>query len=419
MTRIASLLSLVFLIPTLSSCMFIGLNEDVKQLRAATSIAGTIEYVSNSTLPIVVTLSRSRDGGMTLQDYAVVYGDNDFFFSAPAGNYYVLAFEDSNRDFALQEGERVGWHGAPSLVGAASGEAITEIAIQLRDPSDAKTELPELYVPGEKHESVNFDNSKLGHVVDVSTFTPEIGPMGMWEPVKYHQQGHSGIYFLENYDSEKIPVLFVHGISGSGHNWLNLVEQLDRERFQPWIVQYPSGMRLNLLSTLLSQSVNELRAIHGFEDMAVVAHSMGGLVSRGFINEQPITDNKQSPIKIFVSISTPWLGHKAASQGAKAPVAVPSWFDMVPGSPFLRSLHKTPLADNTNYHLLFSYQGKGRGIFGSSNTDGTVSLRSQLSLVAQKEAIKVTGFDENHTSILNSKTVHDQVTEILAEKFPE
>ncbi len=397
-----------------SGCIFVGLNNDVKQLNAAVTIIGKVEWIKNSTSPIVVTLSRSENGSYPLQAYTVVYGKDNFLLSVPEGQYYLLAFEDINQDFTLQQNEPVGWHGEPSLIMATPGQIYSDMVIQLRNPSQAKKELPTLFIPGKTYKRVNLKDTTLGKVVDKSIFKQELGPLGMWEPVKFYHQGHSGIYFLEPYNENKIPVLFVHGISGSGYDWLYLIKQLDRERFQPWIVQYPSGIRLGLMSQFLNQSVNKLKATYNFNNLVVVAHSMGGLVSRGFINHQSSADNKDTTLSTFVSISTPWLGHSAASRGIKlAPTAVPAWFDMAFGSPYLNSLHKQPLPNHLRYYLLFSHKGKGRGIFAHSNSDGTVTLRSQLSLKAQEEAIKVTGYDENHISILSSKDVAKKLNEIL------
>lgn len=402
----------------LSGCMFIGLNEDVNKLKESIKFSGKVVSIENSQSPIVVTLSRSEDGSYPLQSYAVVYDDNEFLLSVPKDDYYLLAFEDTNQDFTLQEDERVGWYGSPSLITAEPGTRRSDIVIELRDPSEAKAELPSLFSSQKKHTPVNLDDQNLGRIVDVSAFREEVGPMGMWEPVKYHLEGHSGIYFLEPYDKNKIPVLFVHGITGSGHNWLYLLDQLDREKFQPWIVQYPSGMRLDLLSQSLSQSVNQLEAKYRFKQMNVVAHSMGGLVSRGFLNYQLSNKNNNIEFKTFISISTPWLGHSAASHGAKrAPVVVPSWFDMVPGSPFLESLYRKPLPNSMKYYLLFSHKGKGRGLFGSKNTDGTVTLHSQLPLKAQDAADKVIGFNEGHGSVIQSLEVSKKVNLFLQESL--
>ena len=101
-----------------------------------------------------------------------------------------------------------------------------------------------------------------------------------------------------------------------------------------------------------------------------------------------------------------------------APVAVPSWYDMVPDSPFLRSLYAQPLPRATRHFLMFSYRGSFK-LVGGENTDGTVSLSSQLSEAAQKAADRVIGFDETHTSVLTSGTVAVSLNEFLMQRASE
>ena len=55
-------------------------------------------------------------------------------------------------------------------------------------------------------------------------------------------------------------------------------------------------------------------------EIMVVAHSMGGLVSRGFL--QRYRAGGKAAIPLFVSIATPWDGHKAAELGVKTAPAV-------------------------------------------------------------------------------------------------
>ena len=335
-------------------------------------------------------------------------------FLRERGDYYVFAFEDANEDFAFQHDEYVGWYGEPTLLQARPGVNFTKLELVLRSPDQARQDLPALFAPHVPHVSLQDQNRRLGVIVtlDDPRFSRDAGALGMWEPVKFYQQEYNGIFFFEPYHSEKIPVLLIHGISGSGYDWRYIIEHLDRGRFQPWVVQYPSGMRLGLLSEALNQAVTELHVRYKFKSLYVVAHSMGGLVARGFINHN-LAKNDQDTIKLFVTISTPWQGHTAARLGvANAPVVVPSWYDMVPGSPYLKGLFESPLPHHVSYYLLFSHRGT-RGLIGRSNSDGTVTLRSQLPLVAQDQAKKIFGYDEDHVSILRSEAVVNRLNEIM------
>ncbi len=399
----------------ISGCMLVGLREDVQLLDAATPIRGTIKTTSTRNKPILVALYQPEGHEQyRLKAYWVMYGPGTFEFLRGRGDYYLIVFEDANEDFTFQPDEDVGWYGAPTLIEARPGASFTDLEVVLRSPDRAKQELPSLYAPNVSHEPLQLDSSQLGVVVDRDDprFSPEVGPMGMWEPVKFYQQGHNGIFFFEPYHPDKIPVLLIHGLSGSGYDWRYIIEQLDRQRFQPWVVQYPSGMRLGLLSALLNQAVTQMQARYKFKTLFVVAHSMGGLVARGLIHQNMARHN-QGLIKLLVTISTPWQGHTAARSGVNnAPVVVPSWYDLVPDSPYIKSLFEQPLPDRVAYYLLFSYRGT-RGLLSQANSDGTVTLRSQLSQAAQDHAVKVLGYDEDHVSMLRSQVVTKKLNEIL------
>jgi hypothetical protein len=94
-----------------------------------------------------------------------------------------------------------------------------------------------------------------------------------------------------------------------------------------------------------------------------------------------------------------------------APVVAPSWEDMSPGSPFLRQLPQTALPEECEYSLLFSYGGIS--IMREEANDGTVAVSSELSMPIQLQADHVMGFNESHTSILQSPEVAEKLNAIL------
>ena len=149
-------------------------------------------------------------------------------------------------------------------------------------------------------------------------------------------------------------MLFVHGINGTPQNFKTLIERLDRQRFQPWVYYYPSGAALPQVADHLTQTMRKLQVQYGFTSFVVVAHSMGGLVSRGFLQRYR-EGGGGAAVPLFVSISTPWDGHKGAEWGAKAPIGSARVFiDMAPGSEYLKSLYgRDP---GVPHHLLFSYR---------------------------------------------------------------
>jgi pimeloyl-ACP methyl ester carboxylesterase len=254
-------------------------------------------------------------------------------------------------------------------------------------------------------------------VTDLSDprFSEANAASGLWRPVEFVFQVGAGVYFLEPYDPDKTPVVFVHGALGHPGNFRFLIEQLDRSRFQPWLVYYPTAAGLGAVVESLDRWLRWLAAVHGFEHYAIVAHSMGGLVARGYVNGLADGTSLDAP-DVLVTIATPWLGHESAAVGVRrAPVVAPSWFDMAPGSPFLAALFAQPLPEDTAFDLLFAYGGRPRG--GPSN-DGVVTIASQLAPSAQDQAQRVFGIDAGHAAVLREPETAHELNALLAPLAP-
>ncbi|HYF36113.1 MAG TPA: hypothetical protein VD994_12540 [Prosthecobacter sp.] len=100
------------------------------------------------------------------------------------------------------------------------------------------------------------------------------------------------LYMLAPYDPKRIPVVFVHGLLATPHNWYPTVNAIDadpelRARYQPWYFLYPTGLDVpytaNRLRESLIEARNRLDPDHndpGMNQMVLVGHSMGGLLCR-------------------------------------------------------------------------------------------------------------------------------------------
>ncbi len=248
--------------------------------------------------------------------------------------------------------------------------------------------------------------------LDAPCFNKEFVTMGLWEPLKFIGKVPFGILFMERYDPEKIPVLFIHGINGSPRFFTDIIANLDRSRFQPWLAYYPSGIKIEAVANYFLNLLNELDARHDFKQLHIVAHSMGGLVGRSLIN---LYNDEKNDIQIdrLITISTPFAGHQAAAMGLKyAPAIIPVWNDVAPGSEFLNRLFLKPLPDNLSHYLLFSFEGNSR-FTGKNNNDGVVSIASELRPEAQDEAVLIRGYAEGHLSILKNQSVSTLINQIL------
>jgi len=251
-----------------------------------------------------------------------------------------------------------------------------------------------------------------GEIADLGDprFGKENGKLGYFDMYTFLWRVRPGIYFLEPYASNKIPVLFVHGALGYPQEFEALVESLDRTRFQPWVFYYPSGAYLDRISDFLSQSVSRLQLRHGFTRLVVVAHSMGGLVSRSFILEHH-ERVREDPVRLFVSISTPRGGVASAAKGVEqSPIVVPSWNDVAPKSEFLGALFfEDPAARTTRRHL--PAQVHYELLFGVQ--DQTISLPSAVRWEALREAEDRWPLPYDHTEILRSPEASTLLQEIL------
>ena len=104
-------------------------------------------------------------------------------------------------------------------------------------------------------------------------------------------QSLEGLYMVQPYDPNRIPVLMVHGIWSSPVTWMEMFNDLQsdpvlRDKYQFWFYLYPTGQPLTFAAAGLRERLKELRLQcdpHGqnpkLDQMVVVGHSMGGLMS--------------------------------------------------------------------------------------------------------------------------------------------
>ncbi len=250
--------------------------------------------------------------------------------------------------------------------------------------------------------------------LDNHIFSEKNGELGLYFPDKFMERVKYRLYVLDQHPEGKVPVVFVHGISGTPANWKYIVKNIDRKHFSPVVFYYPTGIRLNDAADLLYRGLKELHKHH--DRIIVIAHSMGGLVSRGMMRRFAL-DSQEDYVPLYISLSTPYGGHEHAQKAVDyMPDAgvVPSWRDVASDSKYIRELYDPPLPPDTEFHLIFGYKNPRRFRIGS-NSDGTITIKSQLDPRAKREALRTYGVDENHVTILGSSEVMSILNEILQE----
>jgi hypothetical protein len=395
--------------------MFGKLEDDLVKMEVVSHrFAGTVTVERSEAHALVVLGLNDRQGENILTFWAMSK-PGAFELTAAPEPMYLFAFDDLNKDLKFQAGEPYGW--------AAGGEAVDplnedtdDISILIVAAASGQPAFPQqlLNEPLENHlnENLQFNVGTVSSL-DNPWFSEEQAKKGLWEPYAFMEDGGSGIHFLEPYDPYRIPVLFVHGVNGTPRNFATLIEQLDQSKFQAWIYSYPSGVRLSLAANGIFHFVEILHRQYGFDELHLIAHSMGGLVSRGTLN-RCVKDNACEYLRSYTTLSTPWNGVASAASGVKwAPTVVPVWRDLDPSSEYVTTLFDTPLPDGLPYYLMFGYQNSS--IFGSGSSDGVIVLSSQLRDAAQEQAQMVRGYDEGHVSILSNEAVIRRVYENLSQ----
>jgi len=404
-------------------CMFQDVKKEIQEEKTTYSLFGRVEGIRQTQADVFVLLYAKKGNSLMLDRYTLPDDTRTYSFVVNPGTYVVVAFEDRNFNQVYDSGELVGAWGRPDDIVVTSGNK-TEAKKEALDNLDLKLTSGPFPLPNAVpriDDDVQMSDSfyKLGQVAAWSdpAFDDEHGSTGFWKPITFLRDQGIGIYFMSLSDSKRIPILFVHGAGGTPRAWQAMADRLDRKRFQPWVFYYPSGLRLDQIATTLNVMVRRLQADYGFERMGVVAHSMGGLVSRSFIRKHLIEDGLKT-VQVFVSISTPWGGVRMAEKGVEsAPAAIPSWHDVAPGSDFIQQIFEIPLRPEVPHFLLFGYRGKS-SLF-MANNDGTIEISSQLDMRAQKDAVAVWGLNEDHMSILTSEDAISILNQAIEAGFSE
>ncbi|MEZ6034177.1 MAG: alpha/beta hydrolase [Planctomycetaceae bacterium] len=144
----------------------------------------------------------------------------------------------------------------------------------------------------------------------------------------------SGLYMVQPYDPDRIPVLMVHGIWSSPMTWMEMFNDLQadpeiRRKYQFWFYLYPTGEPLAFSAAKLRDELQRVRhdcdpyhRNEHLDEMVVVGHSMGGLIS------QMLTIN--SGDKLWNSVSRKPVDELRASTEVKSEIRRVFFFESNP-----------------------------------------------------------------------------------------
>lgn len=237
----------------------------------------------------------------------------------------------------------------PRPPGDSSTRGVHTCVLELHDPlSDRNIQVANRWVPLETDLTTPLayflDNPKFEDRKNIATVA--LLDANAADSIK-------GLFMLEPYDPNKIPVVMVHGLWSSPVTWMEMFNDLRsfpeiRERYQFWFYLYPTGQPFWVSATQMRadlahvrQVVDPQRLSPALDQMTLVGHSMGGLVAQlqvinsgddfwRVLSDKPFNELKASPedreqlaamlffqpnpsVKRVITIGTPHRGSEFAN----------------------------------------------------------------------------------------------------------
>jgi hypothetical protein len=148
-----------------------------------------------------------------------------------------------------------------------------------------------------------------------------VGLMGALRSAHYEKK--TGLYFLQPYDPDRIPIVFVHGLISTPFSWVQTINGLQadpeiRKRYQFWVFAYPTGNPVLYSALRLREELAKVDKLYpDHKDYILVGHSMGGLLSQAQVTSITRADWEQAlgepAMQIFATLKPADLVAKATT----------------------------------------------------------------------------------------------------------
>lgn len=107
--------------------------------------------------------------------------------------------------------------------------------------------------------------------------------MATFRPGRYAEK--MGLYFLQPFDPDRIPIVFVHGLSSSPFMWAETINELQadpqlREYYQFWVFAYPTGYPPLYSALRLREELAKVDKLYpNHRGYVLIGHSLGGILA--------------------------------------------------------------------------------------------------------------------------------------------
>ncbi|MCF7918130.1 T9SS type A sorting domain-containing protein, partial [Candidatus Gracilibacteria bacterium] len=242
---------------------------------------------------------------------------------------------------------------------------------------------------------------------------------------------------FDSIKTDQKPILLVHGVSGSYPYWYDTPKQLETSnQYDIWQFYYPydgeietSGiMERRAIDDILDQNITNQQ--YSVFRVSVVAHSMGGLVTRSYIQS---LNGGESRINKFMMLGTPNNGSYSAYRiyythmpdefgflfGSNKDDQAPAYLQMTSGSSFLTSLNKEQLSQSLSTLVVAGTQDFSLGIPHNeilNQDDGLVSV-SSASLLNYPIPLSITPLTHTFTNRNLTNSSSNIVMNFLSDSY--
>ena len=210
------------------------------------------------------------------------------------------------------------------------------------------------------------DKLQIGKVLVVtakevtgSLIAANLYPLGLFEQMKSNDSNSNTSYSLKNHQMAKPsspihtrPVLLVHGIA---HNASAFIQMKTKIQKRGWIHVFTmnySTLNRNLIEMAdeLSWQVDKVLEITGSPQIDIVAHSLGGIVSRYYMSSKA----GQGKIKNLVTLGAPHKGTYLSPLLKTLAFNKNLSTDLYIDSPFLKNLQQKTIPKNSTITSIYS-----------------------------------------------------------------
>lgn len=223
-------------------------------------------------------------------------------------------------------------------------------------------------------------------------------------------QSRFGMTRLHKSSLDAPHVLLIHGLDDPGKVWMNLAPALAGEDYNLWQMTYPNDQPISLSAAEFRTELSHLHA-SGVGRVTIVAHSMGGLVTREVLTNpdwqcrmDQCLNGPVPQVEKLIMVGTPNHGSELArfrffaeirEQAARALTGEAAWLDwifdgageagidLIPGSEFLLRLNGRPHPRETQYFVI-------AGVIGDEERQ---QLKRKLAKPEYSEALSVQTID--------------------------